>query len=460
MSLQVASEHELMLKIIDSSYDGIFMTDAKGVVIYSNEAYQRISGLQKGKIMGRKVQELVADGEIPDACTPEAIETGKAVTKVIDYYHGVCALVTSMPIFDDRGALIRVFSNVRDITDLIRLKEQLKSTDDLNKEYRNQLSKMQGDTPFIVYSTPMQNIIRLAQRVAHVTTPVLIQGESGVGKDMLARFIHNAGDLAQNRPFVQINCSAIPETLLESELFGYEPGAFTGAAKKGKIGLFELANNGTLFLDEVGEMPLPIQVKLLDVLQTAQLHRLGGTKTIRINARIIAATNSNLEKMVEEGRFRSDLYYRLNVVPIYIPPLRERKEDLVPLILHFLEHKNKKFGYAKKFSPEAADILAAYSWPGNVRELSNVIERMVIMAEGDYIEEKWVPSYIQQVTSKTHFIATPDYFDTYNLKQILDELEKEVIRKALTVFGSMRKTAAHLGVDLSTLVRKKRKYNL
>jgi len=461
MTLLVASsEHELMIRIIDASYDGVFLTDAEGTILYCNEAYQKISGLEKEKIIGRKVQDLVKFGEIPDASTPRAIELAKPVTKVIDYVHGVSALVTSTPIFDDNGTLIRVFSNVRDITDLIDLKEQLKTTSDLNKEYQSQLREIQGDNPFIVSSPAMQNILRLAERVAHVTTPVLMQGESGVGKDMLARYIHNVGDIAKNRPFVQINCSAIPETLLESELFGYEAGAFTGASKKGKAGLFELANSGTLFLDEVGEMPLSVQVKLLDVLQTNKVFRLGSTKTTRINTRIIAATNSNLEKMIAEGRFRSDLYYRLNVVPIHIPPLRERKEDLVPLILHFIDHKNRKFNYNKRITPMAMEILAEYSWPGNVRELSNVIERMIIMAESDHVDENLIPNYIRQSAGTINFIATPDYFNTYNLKQILDELEKEVIKKALSVFGSMRKAAQHLDIDLSTLVRKKRKYNL
>ena len=277
---------------------------------------------------------------------------------------------------------------------------------------------------------------------------------------MLARFIHDNIEHSAERPFIQINCSAIPETLLESELFGYEAGAFTGASKKGKLGLFEMANNGTLFLDEIGEMPLAVQVKMLDVLQTSTMYRVGGTKPVRIQSRIIAATNTKLEKLMEEGKFRPDLYYRLNVIPIFIPPLRERPEDLVQLVFHFMEQKNRKLNFTKKIAPQTIDILTRYNWPGNIRELRNVIEQMMIIAEGDILDEKCVPTYITKATGKSLFIETPDYFDSFDLKKIVAEVEREVIIKAIAVFGSLRNTAHHLGLDLSTLVRKKRKYDI
>lgn len=461
--LEAAKENKLLWKIIDSSYDGIFLTDGDCNILYCNEAYLKISGLDREMLKGRKIDELVKAGEIPDACSPDVIRTRKPMTKVIDYYHGVSALVTSIPVFGDDGNLLRVFSNVRDITELVSIREQLKSSADLAEEYRRllwQAEKTGRDGSFIVASPVMENIFKLAARVAQVSSPVLIQGESGVGKDVLARYIHDSGDEAEKRPFVQINCSAIPETLLESELFGYEAGAFTGASKKGKIGLIELANNGTLFLDEIGEMPMSLQVKLLDVLQTNRVFRLGGTKTVETKARIIAATNTNLEKMIEEGRFRRDLFYRLNVIPIYIPPLRERREDLVPLILSFLDQNNRKYNMTKKISPKVVDILTHYAWPGNVRELRNIIEHMTVLAEGNTIDEKCVPLNLAKAAGKSLFIETPDYFSSFNLQEINDTVERAVIEKALASFGSMRNTAAHLGIDLSTLVRKKRKYNL
>lgn len=461
---ELERENKLLWNLVNSSYDGLFMTDKTGIVLYCNEAYLRISGLSRERIIGRNIADLVTSGEIPDACSHEVVQTQQPRTKVIDYYHGLSALVTSIPIFDDEGAFIRVLSNVRDITELLRVKEKLETTKTLNEEYRRQLWQAEQasrkENKFLVFSSVMENILKLGTRIANISSVVLIQGESGVGKDMLARHIHDCRLDSAKRPFVQINCSAIPETLLESELFGYEPGAFTGASRKGKIGLLELANNGTLFLDEIGEMPLTLQVKLLDVLQTGKTFRLGGTKVVEIKARIIAATNNNLQKLIEEGRFRADLYYRLNVIPIYIPPLRERKDDLTPLLLHFVDKKNRKFNLSKKLSPRAVDILICYSWPGNVREMRNVVENMIIMADDELIDEKYIPAYITRAIGKPLFIETPDYFDSFDLKTIMAEVECQVIRKAINEFGSLRSTATHLGIDLSTLVRKKRMYSI
>ena len=453
----IVMENKLLWSLADSSYDGIFMTDATGTVVYCNESYLRISGLQREQILNRNISELVSSGEIPDACSPEVIKKKKPVSKVINYYHGVSALVTSTPIFDENGKMVRVFSNVRDITQLIKLKEQL---GEYSRRLRQAERSARGDDQFLAVSKVMDTIAKTGARVANFSSPILIQGESGVGKDMLARYIHDCSDVSENRPFVQINCSAIPETLLESELFGYEPGAFTGASNKGKIGLLELANQGTLFLDEIGEMPLALQVKMLQVLQTSTLIRVGGTKKIALTTRIIAATNSNLPKLMEAGRFRQDLYYRLNVIPIYIPPLRERKEDLVPLMYHFLEKNNRKFNLTLKLDPRAVEILANYSWPGNVRELNNVLENIMIMTDGNVIEEKSIPAYITQFVKKPLYIDTPDYFDSYDLAEIIPVVEREVIRKAIEEFGSLRNVANHLGINLSTLVRKKRRYKL
>lgn len=224
--------------------------------------------------------------------------------------------------------------------------------------------------------------------------------------------------------------------------------------------MFELANNGTLFLDEIGEMPLALQVKLLDVLQSNSLFRLGGTKLVRTTTRIIAATNSKIEKLVEEGRFRRDLYYRLNVIPIYIPPLRERQEDIIPLLFYYIDKKRRKFNLAKKITPRTVEILKQYCWPGNIRELRNVIEHMMIISEDEVLDEKSVPAYVVQTVNKSLFIETPNYFDSFNLKTIVAEVEREVLKKAIASFGSLRNVARHLDVDLSTLVRKKRRYNL
>lgn len=448
-------ENQLLWKLVNASYDGIFLTDSAGMIVYCNDSYQRISGLNREHIIDRPISDLLENHVIPDAVTPDVIAHKKPLTKVINYYHGVSALVTGTPIFDG-DELVWVLSNVRDITQLNQLKEQV-------GEYSRRLRQAERaarDDKFLAVSKEMENIVKTAARVASFSSPVLIQGESGVGKDMLARYIHDCSDVSENRPFVQINCSAIPETLLESELFGYEAGAFTGASSKGKMGLWELADNGTLFLDEIGEMPLSLQVKMLQVLQEGTIIRIGGTKKIKLNTRIIAATNSNLEKLMAVGKFRQDLYYRLNVIPFRIPPLRERKADLLPLMFYFLEKKNLKFNLNRKLSANAVEILASYDWPGNVRELNNMIEHLMIMTEGDVIDGKIIPHYIVQSVKKPLYIETPDYFNSFNLGDIIASVEQEVIRKAIAEFGALKNVSEHLRIDLSTLVRKKRRYKL
>ena len=296
-------ENQLLWKLVNASYDGMFLTDSTGMVVYCNDSYQRISGLNREQIIDRQISDLVKDHVIPDAVSMDVIAQKKPLTKVINYYHGVSALVTGTPIFDGHE-LVWVLSNVRDITQLNQLKEQV---GEYSRRLRQAERAARDDNKFLAVSKEMETIVKTASRVASFSSPVLIQGESGVGKDMLAHYIHDCSDVSENRPFVQINCSAIPETLLESELFGYEAGAFTGASSKGKMGLWELADNGTLFLDEIGEMPLSLQVKMLQVLQTGTIIRIGGTKKIKLNTRIIAASNSNLEKLMAVGRFRQDL---------------------------------------------------------------------------------------------------------------------------------------------------------
>lgn len=267
-------------------------------------------------------------------------------------------------------------------------------------------------------------------------------------------------NLSRQNQFTNITVyNSIPGNLLESELFGYEPGAFTGAARKGKIGLFEMANHGTLFLDEIGDMPLNLQVKLLDVLQTNRMLRLGGTKMVECCPRIIAATNTDLEKLMNEGSFRRDLYYRLNVIPVYIPPLRERPEDLIPLLLHFVQQNNRKFNFNKQLTPGAIEVLVKYAWPGNVRELSNIIENLVLLSDGENIDKESIPKHLINVAAKPLYIPMPDRFSSFGLKKIMFEVEQAVINKAVNEFGSLRKAAEHLEIDLSTLVRKRRKYD-
>lgn len=441
--------------IIQSSYDGIFITDGEGNVLRLNYAYERITGIKASEIIGRNMKDLVAEGYYDESATLLVMEQRKTVTINQTVKHNIKILVTGNPIYDETGKLVRVVTNVRDITELTQLQNQLLQTKEQTLKYQTELSllrKMQiQDKEVISRSTNMLKVIELAVKVADVDSTVFINGESGTGKEMIAKLIHKTGR-GSTKPFIKINCAAIPESLLESELFGYESGAFTGAKKEGKPGLFELAHNGTLFLDEVGDLPLLLQVKLLRAIQEKEIMRVGGTKPIAINVRIIAATHRDIAQMVREGTFRQDLYYRLMVVPIYLPPLRERKDDIPLLIVHFLDKFNRHFGYQKKVMPQVVDTLTNYSWPGNVRELQNVLERMIVTALGDSITADLIPENISQ----KHFLPKRGT----KLKVALEQTEVYLLTEGYKEYGSWQKVAEMLGVDRTTVFRKVVKYGL
>ena len=321
-----------------------------------------------------------------------------------------------------------------------------------------QAAKAIRDMGISISDSPKNAHMReMAERAAKTAATVLIAGESGVGKEVVARFIHNLSPRALS-PFCVINCGAIPATLFESELFGYERGAFTDA-RKTKAGIFELADKGSLFLDEIGELPLALQVKLLRAIQTKEIFRVGGTRPIPLDVRIIAATNRNLEAMVREGGFREDLFYRLNVIRLEVPPVRERGEGLRRLILHFLEEHNARYGCAKTLSPEAFNMLMTYSWPGNVREVENIMERLVILTSADTITPSCLPEGIRD--HRAPYTENSDNTDVIPpLKQALEKTERELLLKAARLYPSSRRMAKVLGVDDSTIVRKMRRYGL
>jgi transcriptional regulator with PAS, ATPase and Fis domain len=302
----------------------------------------------------------------------------------------------------------------------------------------------------------MYKVMEKAVRLSQVDTTILLQGEAGVGKGYFANLIHNSSP-RKDKPFIRVDAGAIPEQLIESELFGYEGGAFTGALNKGKPGYFEIAEEGTLFLDEIAEIPLQIQVKLLRFLENSQIVRVGDTTTKTINTRVIAATNKRLDNMVEEGRFRKDLFFRLNVIPLTIPPLRERVEDIPPLIYYFLKKFNQKYSTQKAIFPQALECLCSYSFPGNIRELSNLIEQLVVLLPGDKIDIEDIPSHIRTGYNKgKNTLLTHGW----NLQETVAEIEKDLIMRAIENFGSQRKAAGPLGIDHSTLSRKIKKYGL
>lgn len=440
---------------INSSYDGIFITDSSGMVLRINHAYERITGIKASEIVGKNMQKLVEEKYYDESVTLLVMEKKESITisQSVKGHHQI--LVTGNPIFDEQGQLFRVVTNVRDVTQLTSLQNQLQKTKEQTLKYKTELEllrSMQIHSSDIVFrSQAMVRTMELAQKIADVNSTVLITGESGTGKELVAKFIHKQGK-GPTKPFIKINCAAIPEALLESELFGYEGGAFTGAKKEGKPGLFELAHHGTLFLDEVGDLPIVLQVKLLRVLQEREIVRVGGTKAKTVDVRIIAATHRDIIKMTKAGLFREDLYYRLMVVPLHIPPLRERREDIPLLILRFIERFNSSFGFIKRVSPQVIDQLVEYSWPGNVRELENVIERMMVTAAEDELGVELLP---ETIYSKAFFPRRGT-----KLKTAVEETEAYLLSETYQEYRCWQKVAEVLGVNRTTVFRKAARYGL
>ncbi|WP_313232157.1 sigma-54 interaction domain-containing protein [Tissierella praeacuta] len=445
--------------ILDASNDGIHITDGKGVTLRFNKSCERIDGVKADYVIGKHMEELVAEGIYSESVALAVIKEKKQIS-MLQQVNGKEVIGTGTPIFKN-GELYRIVINSRDITELRDLKRSLEEAKLINKKYQQELdiisSKDKAKNNNIIYnSEKMDKIIDLALRVAKVDSTVLIEGESGVGKGVLSYFLHN-NSLRYNKPFIKINCGAIPENLLESELFGYEKGSFTGANKEGKVGLIQLADKGTLFLDEIGELPLNLQVKLLNVIQNRELTKVGGTNIIPVDIRIIAATNRNLQDMIKNKTFREDLYYRLNVVPITIPPLRERKEDIPPLILNFLNRFNEKYNYNKKISPEAMKILLCYNWSGNIREVENLIERLVVTTNDNIINKQdIIDCQLVSITDYSSF----DINKISSYKNIIAEYEKKLLLDIMSKCKSTHEMAEILDLDRSTIRKKFKRLNI
>lgn len=440
--------------IINSSFDGIYVTDGQGKTIRINEAYSRITGIKADEVVGKTMTELVEEGVYDQSATVLVMECMEPVTISQELRSGKSLLVTGNPIFDERGQLRRVVTNVRDITELNSLRKELEHAMGLRLHYEERLSRYQLLDKYVIRSQKSRDLIDLVFRLSQVDSTVLIQGESGVGKEMVAEILHG-NSLRKDKPLVRINCGAIPENLLESELFGYETGAFTGAKKGGKMGIFEIAHHGTLFLDEISELPLQLQVKLLRVIQEKEITRVGGTAPIQVDVRLIAATNQDLWELVNKNLFRTDLFYRLNVVPIIVPPLRERKDDIPALVAHFVGRFNRKYEFNKRLEQKVVEKLIAYDWPGNIRELENVIERTLVTNPGDVITDVILPD-----SNKSDTKLSPSTLSDMGLKEAVEYLESQMIKHALSTYGTTRKAAQVLGVSQPTIVRKAARYGL
>lgn len=450
---------ENLQHVIDASFDGMFITDGYGNVLYLNKAYEKISGIKKEDVIGKNMNDVIREEIISESATLLVLKTRKVTTISQSFKNGRNALVTSTPIYNDKKEIILVVTNVRDISELENLKLEVEHNNSLVQKYVYQIEELKQqllkENAIIAKDINMVKVLQNAKRVAKVDTTVLILGETGVGKEEVAKFIYK-NSLRHKNSYIKVNCGAIPENLLESEFFGYEKGAFTGAKNEGKIGLFELADEGTIFLDEVGELTLNMQVKLLRVLQEETIVRIGGSEEIKINVRVISATNKNLKEMVEQGLFREDLYYRLNVIPITIPPLRERRGDIAPLIKHFIDYYNKKYVLNKKIGSEASKALYEYDWPGNIRQMKNCIERMILLSDDDIIKMKDVPSEISSSTKLELFNGN----ENMTLKDAVNILEHEMITKAYEKYKNVRDASKSIGIDAATFVRKRKKHSV
>ena len=445
--------------VFDASYDEIYVTDGTGTTTSINKVGESYYGVKAEEMVGKNVRELEKLGYFSPSVVDIVLEEKRRITIPQKTKTGKQLIVTANPVFEEDNNIIRVVVNSRDVTELTNLRQKLQDTEKLAETYRNQIMQMKEkhdeSLTIIADSDQMKQILEMVTRVAQVESTVLMLGESGVGKGVLAKKIHDLSKRAEGR-FITINCGAIPENLLESELFGYEPGAFSGARKEGKKGLIEMVHKGTLLLDEVGELPLSLQVKLLTVIQERKVMRVGGSESKPVDIRIIAATNRDIQKMVKEGEFREDLYYRLNVIPVVIPPLRHRKEDIPPLVHYFLAKFNGKYQLNKKVTPEALELMTNCYWKGNVREVENIIERLVVTTDSNDIEPAHLPDYI--LNSSTSVNNRVYVMDICPLREATEELERQMISKAFERYDNTYKMAEVLDVNQSTIVRKMKKY--
>lgn len=447
------------LEVCDNLYDGIHITDGQGRILFINQAYTRTTGIRLEDVYGKKVSEI--EGRLyRGSVTQKVLEKRKRVNSVATILEmDKEVLVTGTPVFDSEGNIRMVVTNTRDFPELKQLEQQLLTLTEEQKKANEELAYLRnqqaGDKLLFYHSDAMRATMELVQTIAPTDVTVLITGESGTGKELVANEIYQASG-RRGRPFIKVNCAAIPADLLESELFGYEEGAFTGARRTGKSGMFELANTGVLLLDEIGDMSLPLQTKLLRALQQREIMRIGGSKTIQVDIRVIASTNKDLIEEVRLGHFREDLYYRLNVVPVEIKPLRERREDISYLAAHFCRIFAKKYAKELHISDQALEALTEYPWPGNIRELENLIERLVVTNGTGAINHTQVSAALGQPGHP--FRPAVEVAPT--LKAQVAALEREIIAATLKKEGSFRKAAQVLGVDHSTLVKKSKQHQI
>lgn len=442
--------------ILASLYDEIVVVDHQGNILRSSENFlSSTEGTLPEEVVGKNIFDL--EDVIGSSVVRLVMEKRKKASIVQETLAGKNVMATGNPVFNEEGQLYRIVIALRDITETTKLKGELDATKQLTKEYKKELDTLKNKEEFgkeVIYRSEKMNKVMLQiEKLAEFHSTVMILGESGVGKDLISKMIHHHGKRSE-KPYLALNCGAIPEDLLESELFGYVKGAFTGADQEGKMGYFEQANGGVLFLDEISELPPRLQVKLLRVLQEQEITPVGSTKTIPVDVQIITASNKDMEKLVQEDKFREDLFYRIHVIPIMIPSLRERPEDIPLLAYHFIEQMNEKYGKQYHLAPEAVNVLEAYSWPGNIRELQNVIERIIVFADEEILTADFVSPFMHFDQKRS---SKPMISEVMPLKEAKEMMEEQLIKLAIEKFGTTTKAAKALQINQSTVSRKYKK---
>ncbi len=479
-------EKEELLRLLDHCKLGILIADRNGILLWGNEYYNTMVDFNIKDYIGQHVS-VISNKNLVSISGPLLFEMASKqfdeISSVVKFPTKDFIATTATPVFDESEQLEYMVYSITNCSESIRLQTELNQSNARARALETQLNEMMlsdlKSKEIIVTDAKMKQLYKIASRLAAVTSSVMITGESGVGKDVYAKYIHSISD-RKNQTFIHVNLGAIPKTLFESELFGYEAGAFTGASRTGKAGLIELANGGTLFLDEIGELSLDIQAKLLQVIQDRSLRRIGSSKTIPLDIRIIAATNRNLEQMVQDGLFRLDLYYRLNVINIEIPPLRERKTEIPLMINLFLNIFNEKYNMHKTIDPLVMHILTSHSWPGNIRELNHIVENLVVISDTDIISLSALPPSLMPADVVVTFCTDdaqlqiqrqrpgfdhmlPESADTpvnFNLKEATTQMEIQLILAALEKYKTTTAAAEAMGIDISTLSKKRKKYGI
>ena len=443
--------------LCDTFRDAICVTDALGYCVLVNKKHAELTGIAKDDILGKRVQDLVYTGLFDTVINSRIVDSGEEVSQVQKLSNGKTLILDGHPVKDKDGKVVFVVTTLRDITTLTQLRSEVITQKELLETFQNLNSFDKNDqkAPLIMQSKAMQRLCAESLAIAETDVTVLLLGETGVGKDVVARRIHRDSRRSK-APFVKVDCGSIPENLIETELFGYAPGSFSGASKNGKAGLVEAASTGTLFLDEIGELPLAMQSRLLRVLQDFEVMRVGATTPKTVDVRIIAATNKDLEREVDRGRFRSDLYYRLKVAVLHIPPLRERKADILPLAQSFLKYYASRYGKKMRFAPAALEAISKYVWPGNVRELENMIQGIVATSHHAVVEAEQLPligrSQPHGQSSSVDF-RLPSV-DGLSLKEIMKEVEQTILMRGLERYGTIAEMAKHFKMDRSSIFRK------